>query len=677
MYNAGAIYKTNMFTFDRQMSLRLDITLSNNAEISIYDSDIVENSFNIDMAAVDNNAFHFGSSFMTELNVTLINRKSDLALFAGAVVKPFVIAQISSNSPDTEEIPMGVYDVITAEVSDTDTNLRLKCYDFINRLNVKNHRGMCGQMYSVLLGCCTDCNIVFGMSADEVAAFPGTNVSYVIGAGALDSCRDTVEMCADIMCGFATMDRLGRLVIRKFGNETNKTVPLSFIETAALDNNEVKIKTLNFYSNPALTATNNNEVGITISYGTGNRMYCSLWNDEYSGRYEKQDVIDTAAAFVEPLSFKGAVLSLWGDPVLDLGDKLYIEGYGYIIIMSLYFTLHGLCKIGSYGCSKDSFSGTSKTGRDIISVATEQQDIHINILNIQNDISNIPAYMDTLRFSTVLYNSVYKVEMSGVLVESEITEDYECIAGETVLFGVQPVDGAGGYKYTVRINEDNNGWSTVVTESVMNIFSVTIAQTTGVYTVLEIQCTDIKGSSVTSYYRVKSVSQVENIPASAVSPTSALSLSGINISEPSVFSTFIGYQLQVVSDTSLLLNNVTFYAESDGIVTFYNIFAKRAAGDEGLDVAHTPIICKQNIRQGYNHISWSESLVFSSIPADLVAFVGAGISSTCDIHIITTGTNMILFSLENGKLVAQPVAPAEVQYLFKNVSIDINTQSGE
>ena len=663
MYDAGTTYKNSMFTFDRVLSLQLNIQYNNGLTETLYDEDIVENSFNIDLACTNNNSFGFGASIMNICNISLLNKKSVVSQFEGAVIEVYIRAQESANSETVVSIPMGVYDVISTEVVDTDNNVRLKCYDFMNRFNIKNKEGAQGRLYNILSRVCYLTGITFGMTKAEVEAFPGASVSYVLGGGAFESFRDIIEYCAEIMCGFATMDRYGRLVIRKFGVATNKTIPESFISSKKTDNITFTISELQYNGTPELVEQTGVQDGYIVDYCTDNKMFTSLWVDF---KHERETVIEEAAAFVDDVAFKGAELNIWGDPILDLGDSITVANYGNIVIMHITYGIHGLQAIGCYGVAKDSFSGTTKAGRSIVNIANSQSDIRIDIKKFGVRHKEVPKHIDALDFNVVLECSDYKIIMDGATSESGILNNYAVVASDDVVLCANPTGGTGAYFYSLYRNVDDAGWVTVGENLSFNTFLEHITSSLNIYTKYKVICRDLLNNEVTKYYSIATVSTISNIPPEAVEPDGVLEFTNVNTSVPSNYTNVMRETIETESTSIMISNTVTVYAEQPCIMTYFNTFSTSGI------IQNTPLVCKQELLQGYNSVSWVDCLIFTTLPDNLLVTIGVGIDATACVHVVENGSHMELLSLFNKKLVPQPPVPEEHKYVFKNISLTID-----
>ena len=665
MYDAGTTYINNMFTFDRILSLQLDIQYNNGLTETLYDEDIVENSFNIDLACTNNNSFWFGAAIMNICNISLLNKKSVVSQFEGAVISVYIKAQESANSETVVSIPMGVYDVISTEIVDTDNNVRLKCYDFMNRFNIKNRDGAKGRLYTILANVCYLTGITFGMTKAEVEDFPGATVNYVLGTNAFESYRDIIEYCAEVMCGFATMDRYGRLVIRKFGVATNKTIPESFISTRKTDNITFKVSELQYNGTPELVRQTGVQDGYIVDYCTDNKMFSSLWVDF---KHERETVIDEAAEFVADVSFKGAELNIWGDPILDLGDRITVANYGSIVIMHITYSIHGLQAIGCYGVAKDSFSGTTKAGRSIVNLANSQNDIRIDIKKFGARHKEVPKHIGALDFNVVLECSDYKIIMDGATSESGILNNYAVVASDDVVLCANPTGGTGAYFYSLYRNVDDTGWVTVGENLNFNVFLEHITSNLNIYTKYKVICRDLLNNEVTKYYSIATVSTIANIPPGAVEPDSVLEFTNINTSVPSNYTNVMRETIETESTSIMISNTLTVYAEQPCIITYFNTF------DTSGTIQNTPLVCKQELLQGYNSISWVDCLLFTKLPDNLLVTIGVGVDATACVHIVDNGSHMELMSLFNKKLVPQPPEPEEHKYVFKNISLTIDIQ---
>ena len=449
MYYINPRYVYNTFKYNRSGILRLEVEYTDGTTETITSDYCKQDSFYIDARAVNGNSLEFGSSYMTEMGITLFDKKAQINKFDNATIKPYVLVSEEESGDLIHDIPMGVFIVDSTELINN-SDLRLTCYDQMKKLNKKMSGGVSGDLYDVVSKVCRQCGVTLALNRQQFRLFSGDTVTYAFGGGAFNSCRDIIEDCAEIMCCFAYFDRIGRLMFRKFGklvsvDDSGYTLPLSFINYANFDYYDYKISNI-IYATEDLTlnSSTGNDDGFEITFGLDNKLFKSLWDEH---KNEKQTVIAELGPSVKYINYRGASVKIWNEPTIDIGDFMTIEGYGNIYVMHYRYTLHGLQDIDCYGISKDLYRGRTALQRRINDVSNSQESIRFNIstcvINNQQvepivqtrnmvraiksrSVSAIPSNYTTVVESDYSVNStnIYLANVLNVYAENDCTLTY-------------------------------------------------------------------------------------------------------------------------------------------------------------------------------------------------------------------------------------------------------------
>lgn len=380
MYSVSDTYKSKMFDSIRGRLPYIVAELQDGSTYTFGEDDIAENSISLDNSSVSGSNFELGGVYVGRLVFTLLNRLDLADSLYNATIKYTVKVNIGTlDEPVYEDIPMGVF--IVDETTISRTSVTVTCYDRMRLLDVKVDdviaRGI--TMYDLLLNICNKCGVEFGMTKSEVLTFPSTGIRTIIGKSSTNSYRDFVMYCAEVMGGFATFDRLGRLVIRRFSTTPVLSIPESVISSLQTDYYDYCVSVVQGLAHDKeteLTYDNGNENGFKYIIQDDNKVFRSWWNEF---RLEKQQSLEELGKALKPLKYRGMTLKLWCEPSLDLGDMIAVENGGNGLVMDYTTGLYGVETINSYVMNKDDYMGKSQLKRDLEAIATSQSSIKMSI----------------------------------------------------------------------------------------------------------------------------------------------------------------------------------------------------------------------------------------------------------------------------------------------------------
>ncbi len=204
-------------------------------------SNIVSGTFHITNQCTDTSDVVLGSVYMGQLECTFTGLNIGYTNWIGKTITPTFGIKLGENT--WEDIPLGVYRVIEAE--HTAEGVHVIAYDNMRKLDRKfrkSHYQGTKTLLEFVAILCADCNIALGMTDEEFNALPNTGEQYeMFGltrktkafATDIDTCRDLLFWIAQTMGCFATMDRTGQLVFRKYKSTIVDTISQNYRLTGA------------------------------------------------------------------------------------------------------------------------------------------------------------------------------------------------------------------------------------------------------------------------------------------------------------------------------------------------------------------------------------------------------------------------------------------------------------
>lgn len=230
MYNVSGAYQS---AIENQPTQKHRIT-GTVGSFSFSDNNIVEGSFQITNQCTNTNEIVFGSCFIGQLECEFTGLDNSISFgeWIGLKIVPTFHFDLGNNNE--EDIPLGEYTI--AEADHTEWGVQITAYDDMSKFDVE----IPADKLSYLLGLKTDnlyafasyvcwqCDVIFGMTRQEFDALPnatstvsnieiyGDDSDKAEFANDINTYRDVLYWIAQTMCCFATMNRDGYLVFRKY-----------------------------------------------------------------------------------------------------------------------------------------------------------------------------------------------------------------------------------------------------------------------------------------------------------------------------------------------------------------------------------------------------------------------------------------------------------------------------
>lgn len=317
MYNVSTEYLSAVRALSRTDRLTGTLELTNGEIIELKDNKIFERTLELVHDIVTGEEIEFGSAMLKQLSFSLRTHQ-DRYVFYDAKITPYYGVKV--NDDTWFDVPLGVFHV--AEAERAGNYVQLVAYDGLLKFD-KDYDGtaMTGTDFEVLSEICELCGVPLGLTAEELAEFPngGTTV-YVDEKSGCRTYRDCLKVIAQKLAAFATTDRAGNLVLRRYGKEATATLK---------KRNRFKTTLADFicrYAGITIQAGDKQYAAYDTSVETGLELIVQdapAW--DYGIEETLQAQTDALLAELVTISYTPAKLIISNDPSIDCGDVLALE----------------------------------------------------------------------------------------------------------------------------------------------------------------------------------------------------------------------------------------------------------------------------------------------------------------------------------------------------------------
>lgn len=325
MYNVTQAYRTAMDGGAIQ-HIKGVITFASGDTLSIPDEAngiYIDGNPHIESKCVESDdTFMFGQLFIgsCELSVRLPGATTDM--FTGAEISlDFGVDIAGSDEP--EWVPLGIWDISSAERGAA-AKWDIKAVDRMNRMrgdfNIDTI-GRCFLEFSMRI-ITERTGVEFAQTPAQIAALAGVYAENFFGIYYPKTYWDEIQMIAQIVGGFAFINRDGEIEFRKFGNSAVLTIHANrrhSIKLAERPYSVAGIKYTDRYGQTAQTEIDNTKVAVL---GFSANRFLNVSGDNYISFYTTR--LNAILSGLSQSWYPGEVV-YYGDPALDLGDMVSLE----------------------------------------------------------------------------------------------------------------------------------------------------------------------------------------------------------------------------------------------------------------------------------------------------------------------------------------------------------------
>lgn len=369
MYEVSEAYKSAIALPSRNFRLSGNIRLQSGDTITLSDSNVV-GEMKIETQCMSGSSseqiLDIGAVCAAKLTMT-VKSAGGSDSFADARVRPLVGLEISEDN--FEDIPMGIFYVDNTTVERVKDRVTFSAYDkmiFLHFLLTDTMRGNMKNMppFAACAYVCGLAGIRMAQSSAAVTAFPNGSVLPDYSDASIETARDLVMWCAQLMGCFARIDRHGKLEfvqLKAENDEYGMIIPVREIAarqrySTRFADGVIRITRLTMKKSDGKTAS----AAVTYTGSTKRSAELELEQNplilSLTDKTVKEclkDILGTVkTAYFRP--FQSEIAS---DPALDAGDYVRLRGgsidtnrgYGTGIITHNIWIYRGKHKIVNVG----------------------------------------------------------------------------------------------------------------------------------------------------------------------------------------------------------------------------------------------------------------------------------------------------------------------------------------
>ena len=291
------------------------ITTALGAVYEFSNEDILKGSGYVVNQCCSDNEMALGSVYAAELGLTL-RSKLDRYSLEGAVVYLEYFLEVADGT--YESIPIGYYEICEANV--TPNYVALKAYDFMLRFDKTCSKNlMNGMAFDMLSLACGQCGVELQHTLEEMEQWPNaTTVLSLYPENDVETWRDVIYYIAQLLGCFATINRNGRLELRRYGRTPAMTVSAKQRYSSSFSDFAVKytaIRAVNQKTDVSEYYALEEDDGLTMTLGSNPFL-------QYMVDEQKKQMLENILQAVSQIDYIPYEVVTIGNPALELGDVL-------------------------------------------------------------------------------------------------------------------------------------------------------------------------------------------------------------------------------------------------------------------------------------------------------------------------------------------------------------------
>lgn len=314
MYPVSELYKTAIRTRARTDRVTGTLTLTDGTVLALTPQDFMSGTLTLDNQCVTGEELAFGCVYLGQAALSLRTALSRYAFYGAKLQLTY---ELLLPDGSWEAVPLGVYTV--AEAERRALYVSIKAYDNILPLQGRwDGTALQGTAFELLTQIADGCGLALGQTAEEIAALnPNAALACQLSAAdGLTTWRDCVSAVAQLLGGFATADRAGRLVIRQFGKEKCAALGADARSEAAISDFSCHYAALTI-------ATQGGSYAAGGGQDTGLTMAITDMPLAEKGLPDiRQGIADNLFAELRRLDYTPATVTMPGDPAFEPGDRV-------------------------------------------------------------------------------------------------------------------------------------------------------------------------------------------------------------------------------------------------------------------------------------------------------------------------------------------------------------------
>lgn len=364
MYNVTNDYRAKVHgeVIKTRMTFEIDGT-------TYTDENILQGSLTITNQCTDTKDVKIGAVYVGELSATFRNVGIARNFWRGKEITVTFYLQTDEDNDTWEAVPVGVYTVSEAQWKAS--GVVVKAFDNMakfDKLLSLNQSG--GLLYDFLALASSECDVDLAQTEQELKALPnGLQYFTYFNQNDVETWRDLVSYIAAVYGGFATVNREGKLEIRKYtqtpvdtlntpNRHTGGTFSDYVTKYTAVSYVAIESKEVRRYAAPV-------DDGVTMSLGS---------NPFLQNKSQAAAALPNILAAVEVIRFTPFNFKTASNPAYDLGDVISCSGgiagtsAALCCVQKFVLQYHKAFRIQGFGADPSLASARSKTDKDIAGI---------------------------------------------------------------------------------------------------------------------------------------------------------------------------------------------------------------------------------------------------------------------------------------------------------------------
>lgn len=379
MYQVSNAYLTEMMSHSTRRRLTGTI-----GDVSFDENDIIKGTFEISNRCAEESDMKIGGVYIGTLEMTLVPSfltKIPRDQLQGKDVTVSIGLKVGGEWID---VPCGIFTLQAPKISKN--GIAVEGYDYMKKLDKKvGMSETAGRMYDFLQMIERECDVVLGMTQAEVESLPNgmMNISPY-SENDIETYRDMLYWLAQTCGRFATINRSGELVLRKFGipndvilDEMHRDTDVVFsgytTHWTGISIVDMETEMTNYYGIEP-------DDGLTMNLGQNPFLQYGL--PEVKDQMRMAVLEEIADIEYTPFSVASA-----RDPIFDLGDEINFEGGisgdSTGCVMSFVYNLTGY-EFEGYGDDPALTDGRSKVDKNIAGLLAKTDSNSITYYSYRN-----------------------------------------------------------------------------------------------------------------------------------------------------------------------------------------------------------------------------------------------------------------------------------------------------
>lgn len=319
MYPVSDVFRQAVKANTRKYYWTGRITAKDGVSYDFGQQDIVKGSGYISYQCCENSEITIGGVYAAEAGLSLITEIDRYTLLDASLTLGFHLLLADGTY---EEVPMGIF-----FVSEADRHVKaidLKCYDAMLKFDKGfSAFGTSGNAYDFMTLASANCGVALAQERAEIEAMANGAVTLGIAEdNDIETYRDLLYYVAQVLGGFFTIDREGKLELRKFGASPVLAVEQAHRFSSSISDfvsSYTAISSTNLKTQVAEYYALEHDTGLTMNLGVNPLMQLGT---EDARKLICGNILNDVAA-INYVPFDTETI---GNPALDLGDVLTFRG---------------------------------------------------------------------------------------------------------------------------------------------------------------------------------------------------------------------------------------------------------------------------------------------------------------------------------------------------------------